>query len=55
MLIEEKDAIAIEYGYDKNLNHEFDEKKVTVLFIGVSFNAAECYAVTYSKVGHSFH
>ena len=50
LFIRDRDAIAIDYGYAKNLNHEFDEKDVTVIFVGVSFAVAECYAVTYSKV-----
>ena len=33
ILIKEADAIAVEYGYERNLNNEF-ENPVTVLFVG---------------------
>lgn len=50
VLIRETDAIAIEYGYMKNLHNEF-ETPVTVLFVGVGFSESQAFVVEYSKVG----
>lgn len=53
VLIREADAIAIEYGYMKNLHNEF-ETPVTVLFVGVGFSEAQAFVVEYSKVGYCY-
>lgn len=49
VLIREADAIAVEYGYMRNLHNEF-EIPVTVLFVGVGFSEAQAFVVEYSKV-----
>lgn len=49
-LIYEPDAVAIEYGYYKNLSKEFDAKPLTVLFVGVGFAASQAFIVQYTKV-----
>ena len=48
ILIDEVDAVAVDYGYYRSLYNEF-EKPVTVLFMGVGFSAAQAYAVEFSK------
>ena len=40
ILIDEVDAVAVDYGYYRSLYNEF-EKPVTVLFVGVGFSAAQ--------------
>ena len=50
LFITEPEAIAVEYGYYKNLNKEFDTQPLTVLFVGVGFAAAQVFAVTYTQV-----
>ncbi|OAO18163.1 hypothetical protein AV274_0103 [Blastocystis sp. ATCC 50177/Nand II] len=49
LFITEPEAIAVEYGYYKNLNKEFDTQPLTVLFVGVGFAAAQVFAVTYTQ------
>lgn len=50
ILIGEPEAVALEYGYYMNLSHQFDEKPMTVLFIGVGYAASQAFVVQYTKV-----
>lgn len=50
ILISEVDAVAVEYGYFKNLHHEFDETPLTALFVGVGFSEAQAFIIHYTKV-----
>lgn len=54
ILIKEADAIAVEYGYERNLNNEF-ENPVTVLFVGVGFASSQAFVVQYTKVNFVMH
>ncbi|KAK8810907.1 hypothetical protein WA556_003990 [Blastocystis sp. ATCC 50177/Nand II] len=49
ILIQEPDAVAVEYGYYLNLSHQFDEKPMTVLFVGVGYSASQAFVVQYTK------
>ena len=49
-MIQEPDAVAVEYGYYLNLSHQFDEKPMTVLFVGVGYSASQAFVVQYTKV-----
>ena len=48
ILIDEVDAVAVDYGYYKSLYKEFSTP-VTVLFVGVGFSAAQAYAIEFSN------
>lgn len=44
------DAVALEYGYFRNLHNEFDAAPLVVLFVGVGFSEAQAFTVKYTKV-----
>ena len=57
ILITEADAIALNYGYYKAINHQFDTPK-TVLFMGVGFMGAQLFIARFTAEGYeikSYH
>lgn len=50
-MIHEVDSIAIDYGFYKDIYHEFDSKPSVVMFVGVGFSEAQAFAISFSK-GH---
>ena len=51
ILITEADAIALNYGYYKAINHQFATPK-TVLFMGVGFMGAQLFIARFTANGY---
>ena len=50
-MIREVDSVAVDYGFYKDIYHEFDSNPRVVLFVGVGYDEAQSFAVQFSK-GH---
>ena len=50
-MIREVDSVAVDYGFYKDIYHEFDSNPRVVLFVGIGYSEAQSFAVRFSK-GH---
>ena len=51
IMIREIDSVAVDYGFYKDIYHEFDSNPSVVLFVGVGYSEAQSFAVQFTK-GH---
>lgn len=49
ILIREIDSVAVDYAFYRSINHAFDSKPSSVLFLSVGFDASQAYIIEFSK------